>query len=649
MMATLEKHVFQAETTRLLDLMIHSLYTNKEIFLRELISNASDALDRFRIESLQNPDLLEGDDRLEIRIRTNPAARTVTISDNGVGMTHDELLANIGTIARSGTREVREKLTGDGSPEGLAALIGQFGVGFYAAFMVAERIVLTTRRAGTRDALRWESTGDGTYEVSESEQRPRGTTITLHLRPPNPAEGLEDFADKWRISTLVTRYSDFISYPIVFEEWREEPVTDAQGHPLPGEAKAPTVEDKILNARTPIWTRPQQSVSTDDYHQFYRHLAHDWNDPMKVLSYRAEGRHEFVALLFIPSKAPADLYYHAPDTGLRLFSQRVMVLEKTDDLLPRYLRFLKGVVDATDLPLHISRQRLQLDRDIATIRRWLTRKVLESLGEMQATAPERYTQCWHEFGRALKEGVSSDFENKERLIDLLLFESSHDPTALTSLRAYADRMPAEQEHIFYLTGASRTVVENSPHVEAVREKGYEVLYLVDPVDELLVQMLTEFNGKKLKSVGKGRLSVGSAEDREREDAELEASRADFEPLLQTIAKHLEAEVKQARLSTRLTKTPVCLVVEEHDYSPQLERLLHKGKGGGPQQRRVLELNPTHPLCVKLLERHRADASDPYLAQAAQVLFNAALLAEGSELPDPVPFTRTLFALLELAR
>jgi molecular chaperone HtpG len=366
---------------------------------------------------------------------------------------------------------------------------------------------------------------------------------------------------------------------------------------------------------------------------------------MKVLWYRAEGRHEYRALLFVPAKAPPDLYYHAPDTGLRLFSQRVMVLEKTDDLLPRYLRFLKGVVDATDLPLHISRQRLQLDRDIAAIRRWLTRKVLDSLAELRSSQAALYASFWREFGRAIKEGLSVDFEHKERLTGLLMFESSHDPVELTSLRDYVARMPADQQEIYYLTGPSRTTVESSPHVEAVRERGYEVLYLVDPVDELLGQVLTEFDGRKLKSLGKGRLAVGGDEDRKQAEAALETQRVEFAPLLETLAGHLEQDVKQARLSTRLTKTPVCLVVEEHDYSPQLERLLQKGKGGGAKQRRVLELNPAHPLSLKLLERHRADANDPYLAQAAHVLFNAALLAEGDELPEPVQFTRTLFDLL----
>jgi molecular chaperone HtpG len=645
-MTTTETHVFQTETKRLLELMIHSLYTNKEIFLRELISNASDALDRFRFESMLDPQLLEGDERLEIRISANPADRTLTIADTGIGMTPAEVLANIGTIARSGTHEVRERIGRDGSPEGLSTLIGQFGVGFYAAFMVAERVVLTTRRAGTDGVTRWESNGDGTYEVSDGAPRPRGTTITLHLRRPEPDAGIEDFTDKWRVSTLVKRYSDFVSYPVVFEDWRDEPIAGADGTPLPGEPPAAPGADRILNARVPLWSRPPQTVTAAEYHELYRHLTHDWNDPIQSLHYRAEGRHEFVALLFIPSKAPADLYYHAPDVGLRLFSQRVMVLEKTEELLPRYLRFLRGVVETIDLPLHISRQRLQQDRDVATIRRWLTRKVLDSIAEMQASSPDLYLRFWHEFGRALKEGVSEDYEQKDRLIDLLLFGSSHDPAALTSLRAYVERMPATQEHIYYLTGPSRAIVERSPHAEGVRARGYEVLYLVDPVDELIVQVLPEFSGKKLKSVGKGELKGGAAGDPEQTDAERDAMRADFEPLLRMLATHLRADVKQTRLSTRLTRTPVCLVVEEHDYSPHLERLLRKGNSDAPKQRRVLEVNPAHPLCVRLLERCRENPGDPYLAIAADVLYNAALLVEGAELPDPLPFTDRLFDLLQ---
>jgi molecular chaperone HtpG len=644
-MTTLETHAFKAETKNLLELMIHSLYTDKEVFLRELVSNASDALDRIRFESLLIPDLRAADEQLEIRITTQPAQRTLSISDNGVGMTRDELVRHIGTIAFSGTGEVREQVGGGDARDQLATLIGRFGVGFYSAFTVAEKVVLVTRRAGTAETTRWESNGDGTYAISAASRESHGTTIVLHLRQPDDAAGVEDFTDQWKIAALVERYADFITYPIVFEDWHDEPLGDPADRTTRGQPGAP-IRDRILNQRTPLWSRPPQGVSRDEYHQFYRHLTHDWDEPLKTLWYRAEGRHEFTALLFVPSRAPRDLYYPAPEAGLRLFAQRVMVMERTEELLPRYLRFLKGVVDVTDLPLHISRQRLQQDLGVAVIRPWLTRKVLESIAQMRDETPTVYPRFWGEFGRAIKEGLSSDYENRTQLLDLVILESSHDPVELTTLREYVGRMQADQEHIYYITGSSRTVVEGSPHAEAVREAGYEVLYLIDSVDELLVQTVTEFGGKTLKSIGKGRLSVGSQHDRQQAEAELAAQRTEFEPLLALMARHLESHVKEARLSTRLTRTPACLVVGDLDCSPHLERLLLQGSVGGPKQRRVLELNPKHGLCRKLLDRYRDDNGDPRIIRATDVLFNAALLAEGSELADPVSFTRTLLELLD---
>ncbi|MCB1054932.1 MAG: molecular chaperone HtpG, partial [Acidobacteria bacterium] len=459
MSAKVSTRQFKAETRQLLDLMIHSLYTNKEIFLRELISNASDALDRLRFESLTDPELLAGDETLEIRLESDREARTLTISDNGIGMSRDEVVENIGTIAKSGTRELVEKIQQSKSPEAAAQLIGQFGVGFYSAFMVADEVELVTRRAGEEQATFWSSTGDGKYKLGDAERAGRGTTITLHLKPADSEHGLEDFTDRWTVGRVVRRYSDFVSYPIIFKDTREEVEKDEAGNPIEGGKKETVVEDKVLNSMKPIWTRPADEVSEEEYNEFYKHISHDWNEPMKHFSFRAEGRIEYQALLFIPSSAPYDYYYHGYEFGLQLYVRRVMIMDKCEDLLPRYLRFAKGVVDSSDLPLNISRQRLQEDRHIGQIRRWLTKKILDTLSEMQRDQPEDYLKFWEEFGRSLKEGIGSDWDNKDKIVSLLLFQSSADPEKLTTLDEYVERMGEDQKEIFYLTGESRAVVE----------------------------------------------------------------------------------------------------------------------------------------------------------------------------------------------
>jgi molecular chaperone HtpG len=641
MTPTLETHSFQAETRQLLDLMIHSLYTNKEIFLRELISNASDALDRLRFESLTRPELLEDGDKLEIRLETDADERTLTISDNGIGMSRQEVMDHIGTIARSGTRELRDKAREASSPQAMADLIGQFGVGFYSAFMVADRVTVVTRRAGETGATRWESSGDGTYTLGETERPTRGTSITLHLKPVNHEEGIEDFTDSWRIESTVKRYSDFIAYPIVFKEVREEVEKDAEGKPKPDGVKTKVVEDRTLNSMKPIWTRPASEVSESDYHDFYKHLAHDWTEPLKVLPLKAEGVQEYEALLFIPSHAPFDLYFHTPEMGLKLYSRRVMIMERCEDLVPRYLRWIRGVVDSSDLPLNISRQRLQQDRHITQIRRWLTRKALDGLREMQEKEPEKYLKFWREFGAALKEGIGSDSDNKDKIVSLLMVQSSHASEKLTTLKEYVARMKEDQTEIFYLTGESRKAIENSPHLEAAREKGYEVLFLTDPVDELVTQYITEFEGKKLKSVGKGIFQPAAEE-------QLKEKQEDYKGLLERMREQLSEHVKEVRLSTRLTSSPACLVVDEHDYSPQFERLLRREKTDLPKQRRVLELNPEHRIVKRMLERYKTSDSDPVVSSTGELLFALAVLAEGSELPDPVRFQKLTAELIEQA-
>jgi molecular chaperone HtpG len=640
----MQEFQFQAETRQLLELMIHSLYTNKEIFLRELISNASDALDRLRFEALTNPALLDGEDKYEIRLETDNEQRTLSISDTGIGMSREEVMANIGTIAKSGTREIREKLKQANSSQLLAEFIGQFGVGFYSSFMVADKVTLVTRRAGETVATLWESTGDGTYKLAEAERPGRGTTITLQLKPVDPENGIEDFTDQWVLSRIVRRYSDFVSYPINTKFEREETGKF-------GEAKAdaqPTyvIEDKTLNSMKPIWSRGQGEITESEYSEFYRHISHDWTEPFKTIPLKAEGTVEYQALLFIPAKAPYDLFYHGAESGLRLYARRVMIMERCDDLLPRYLRFIKGVVDSADLPLNISRQMLQQDRHINQIRKWLSKKVLDTLQELKEKEYDRYLQFWEQFGRALKEGVGEDYDNRDRIVSLLLFLSSHDPEKLTTLSGYVERMKEGQNEIYYLTGESRGVVENSPHLEAVKEKGYEVLYLIEPVDELVVQSLMDFEGKKLKSLGKGTIRLGSDEEQKKTEDELKQKEEETSELLQSLQKALDEHVKQVRLTTRLVSSPACLVVgSEIDHSPQIERLLMKGKGGGPKQRRILELNPNHELFARMLARYQQNKEDETLGDYAELLLGYSLLAEGSEIPDPTRFNRHVVKLM----
>lgn len=645
MTANMQELAFQAETKQLLDLMIHSLYTTRDIFLRELISNASDAIDRLRFEALTNPELLGDDSNFEIRLEPDEQARTLTISDNGIGMNRQEVIANIGTIARSGTRELRDRIKKGDSPQILAEFIGQFGVGFYSAFMVADKVTLVTRRAGEEAATCWESTGDGHYQISEDSRPSRGTSITLYLKPVDSDAGIENYADFWVLSRIVRRYSDFVSYPIICKAQREEIGHDENGRPRKDGATSIVVEDKILNSMRPLWTRPPSEITPEEYTDFYRHISHDWSEPLKVLTLRAEGTVEYQALLFIPSKAPDDLFYHAAESGLRLYAKRVMIMEVCEELLPRYLRFIKGVVDSVDLPLNISRQMLQQDRHITQIKKWITKKVLDALQGTKEQEADKYLKFWEQFGRALKEGVSSDYDNKDRLLSLLLFQSSQDAEKLTTLQDYLSRMKPEQSEIYYLTGETRGVVENSPHIEALKEKGYEVLYLTDPVDELLVQSLTEFEGKRLKSVGKGTIALGNEEEKKQAEESLKEKEQESSGLLAYIEKHLQQQVKQARLSRRLVSSPVCLVGTEIDYSPQMERLLQKGRGGGARQRRILEINPKHEIFVKMLARYEKNAEDEMLGEYAELLFGYGLLAEGSELEDPVRFNKLIADLM----
>ena len=622
MSANAETFQFQAEARQVLELMIHSLYTNKEIFLRELISNASDATDRLRFEALSNPALMSADDRLEILIETDPKDGTLTVHDNGIGMSRQEVISNIGTIAKSGTRELLQTIKDSKSSDIATSLIGQFGVGFYSAFMAADRVTLITRRAGEETGTQWESVGDGSYAVSDARRFSHGTSVTLHLKKTDDEES-QDFTKPYVIESIVRKYSDFVTYPIRTKE------------------KDGKESEKPINSMKPIWTRPRSEVKDEEYKEFYKHISHDWNEPMRFWSFRAEGRSEYQALLYAPSEAPFDLYYQSGKWGLHLYVRRVLIMEHCQDLLPPYLRFMRGVVDSADLPLNVSRQRLQEDRHIGQIKKWLTRKVLDSFEEMHRKEPEEYLKLWKNFGRVFKEGTTLDFENKDKLLGLFLFESSADPEKLTTFEEYLGRMKEDQKAIYYMTGPSRRAIEHSPHLEAFKAKGYEVLFLTDPVDEMLVQWVWDYKEKKLKSVVKGIADLG-------DDKDLGPKVKEFSSLMDVLQSKLDASVKQVRLSGRLTTSPVCLVVADEDMSPNLEALLGKAKGETMRQKRIMEINPDHELVARMRAAHAANPEDPALEDFANILYGYALLAEGSEIPEPQKFNEALLRVVTKA-
>ncbi len=640
-----ETREFQAETKKLLDLVIHSLYTNKEIFLRELISNASDALDRLRFEALTTPELAEGEE-LEIRLTPDPAKRTLAVSDNGIGMSRQEVIDNIGSIAKSGTRELVEKLKEAKESGAPPELIGNFGVGFYSAFMVADKVILETRKAGEDEATRWESRADGAYTVGPGERRSHGTTITLELKPADPESGLDDYTAEWTLGSIVKRHSDFINYPVRLKVTREEKEKDAKGIVKPDGSTTIVTEDKTLNSQTPIWARAESDVKDEEYNEFYQHLTGDWEEPLLRLALKAEGVSEYQSLLYIPARSPQDLYYYNAEYGLRLYAKRVMIMERSEELLPRWLRFVQGVVDAADLPLNVSRQMLQESRHVAQIRKWLTRKVMDALATLQKDEPEKYAKFWVHFGKAVKEGVTTEFQHKDRLTKLLLFPTSSDSEKETTLADYVDRMKEGQQEIYYLSGESRAICENSPLLEAFATKGYEVLFLTDAVDELVMQYLPEFDGKKLKSIAKGEVNLGSEEEKKKAEEDLKQTSELHKGLVDLLQGKLDAHVKKVRLSNRLTESPACLAADEHDMSPQMERLMRMSQGeDAPRQKRILELNPKHAIVERMQERYAADAADPLLPDYAELLYGYAALAEGSELPDPVRFNKLLAGLM----
>jgi molecular chaperone HtpG len=628
---------FQAEARQLLQLMIHSIYSTKDVFLRELISNASDALDKLRLAAYQDKELEVDTSDLHISIDTDPADRTLTIRDNGIGMSRDEVIDLIGTIAKSGTGEMLAKLrqareAGGASEEQTTELIGQFGVGFYSSFMVADRVTLVTRKAGAHSGVRWESTGEGTYTVAEEPDAPQGTSVTLHLKPEDAEDALHDFTKSATVRSTVKRYSDFITWPI---RMLPDPMpAKSQDDDDDAETVDAAPEPVVINSRKALWARAQSEVSEEEYTEFYHHVSHDWQPPLETIRLSAEGTFEYQALLFLPSHAPMDLFMRDSKRGVQLYVKRVFIMDDCEALVPEYLRFVKGVVDANDLSLNISREILQQDRQIQLIRKRLVKKVLSTVKTMQADEPEKYATFWSELGRAVKEGLISDYDNRDAILEICSFPSTNDPEKPTTLREYVERMPEGQESIYYATGESRAALENSPHMEAFRAKGYEVLLLTDQVDEVWIDAVPSFESKPLASIAKGEVDLGG------DDVD-EDTKKGFEDLTSWMATALAEDVKEVRLSHRLVDSAAVLVGDPGDLTPTLEKMYRAMGQPLPKVKRTLELNPQHALVIGLKAAHEARSDDPGLAETAQLLYGMALLAEGGELAEPAKFVAIL--------
>jgi len=635
----IEKYSFQTESKRLLELMIHSIYTHKEIFLRELISNASDAIDKLRIASLTNPSLITENQPFEIRLEVDKEKRTLSVIDNGIGMNKEDLINHIGTVAKSGTLEFLSSLGDKKDKMNINELIGQFGVGFYSAFMVSDKVEIITRKAGETQAYKWESFGDGEYTIEETQKDTNGTVVKLYLKPVDKENGIEDFTDEWVIQRIVKKYSDFIQYPIKMRVERE---VEKEGK------KEIVSDDKVLNSMKPIWRKSQSEVSMEEYEEFYKHISHDWQKPLKVIPYKAEGMLEFYSLLFIPSKAPFDFYFQGYKSGLALYVKKVLIMEAYEDLLPKYLRFVKGVVESSDLSLNISREMLQNDRIVVQMRKNLTKKVIDALTEMLEKDRENYLNFFKEFGNALKEGVISDEENREKLIPLILFESTEDPVKLTTIPEYYRRMKEDQEEIYCIASESRVIAENSPQIEILKQKNYEVLFLLNPVDEVMIQYIPEYRGKKVKIIGKGAIEIGSKEERERKKHQIEEKSKEMKGFLKYIEEKLANHIKEVRLSSNLVSSPCCLTGGEFDLSPSLEKYLSKEHPLLTPSKRILELNPEHSIVKKLYEKYKAGIDEKGLNDAIELLLDYALLSEGVLPKNPQKFNRMFTELLEKA-
>lgn len=631
---------FQTEVKHLLHLMIHSLYSNKEIFLRELISNASDAADKLRFLALSNESLYEGDSELKIRLEFDKDKRTISIIDNGVGMTREEVQEHIGTIAKSGTKQFFEALTGDQAKD--SELIGQFGVGFYSAFIVADKVTLTTRKAGADKSagVRWESAGEGDYTLESVEKSTRGTEIVLHLK-----EAESEFLDGYRIRSIVRKFSDHISLPIVMDkevmpEMEEEETVEGEEKAKP----VPEIVEETINSASALWTKARQDISDNDYNEFYKHVGHDFQDPLTHVHSKVEGTNEYTLLLYVPGRAPFDLWDRDHKHGVKLYIRKVFITDDAEQLMPRYLRFIKGIIDANSLPLNVSREILQQSKQINTIKSGAVKKVLGMLENLAKNEPEKYETFWKEFGNVIKEGPIEDHANKDRVAKLLRFSSTHTDNSKqdVSLEDYVSRMKEGQDKIYYVTADSFAAAKNSPHLEIFRKKGIEVLLLSDRIDEWLVSSLSEFDGKHLQSVAKGDLDLGALDSEEDKKAQEEISH-DFESVLKQIKEVLADKVSEVRLSHRLTESPACLVSDVYGMSLNMERIMKEaGQSMNFGSKPIFELNPTHPLVSKLKD----EQDDTRFADLTHILFDQAILAEGGQLDDPAAFVHKLNGLLQ---
>ena len=631
---------FETEVKHLLHLMIHSLYSNKEIFLRELISNGSDAVDKLRFLALSNESLYEGDSDLKIRLEFDKDKNTISVIDNGIGMTRAEVQEHIGTIAKSGTKQFFDSLTGDQAKD--SELIGQFGVGFYSSFIVADKVTLITRKAGApkNEGVRWESSGEGDYTLESVDKEKRGTEIILHLK-----ESESEFLDGYRIRAIVRKFSDHISLPIVMDKEVVPPMAE-EGEETDTESKekpVPTIEEETINSASALWTKARQDISEDDYNQFYKHVGHDYQDPLAYVHSKVEGTNEYTLLLYVPSRAPFDLWDRDNKHGVKLYIRKVFITDDAEQLMPRYLRFIKGIIDANSLPLNVSREILQQSKQISTIKSGAVKKVLGMLENLAKNEPEKYETFWSEFGAVIKEGPIEDHANKERLGKLLRFATTHSDSDKqnVSLEDYVSRMKEGQEKIYYVTAESYAAAKNSPHLEIFRKKGIEVLLLSDRIDEWMVSSFDEFDGKHLQSVAKGQLDLGKLDDEEEKKHQEEVSK-DFESVLKQIQEVLGDKVSEVRLSHRLTESPACLVSDVYGMSLNMERIMKEaGQSMNFGKKPIFEINPDHALVLRM----KSEQDDSRFADLTRILFDQAILAEGGQLDDPASFVRRVNALL----
>jgi len=629
---------FQAEVQQLLKLMIHSLYSNKEIFLRELISNAADALDKLRFEALSNDGLYENDGDLKIRVDFDKDNRTVIVSDNGIGMTREDVVSHIGTIAKSGTKEFLQNLSGDQSKD--ANLIGQFGVGFYSSFIVADAVTLLTRRAGEAvdNGVRWHSKGDGQFDVEYVAKPDRGTQVILHLR-----EGEDEFLEDYRLRSIIHKYSDHVPVPIIMKKRPSDQAEAGAGAEAGADESAKAEpEAEVVNKATALWVRSKNDISEEEYKEFYKHVAHDFTDPLLHLHSRVEGTQEYILLLYIPSRAPFDLWDREHQHGVKLYVKRVFIMDDAEKLMPKYLRFVRGVIDSSDLPLNVSREILQNNKMIDTIRAGSVKKILDQLQSTADKDAETYKTFWNEFGSVLKEGVIEDHTNKEKIAKLLRFASTHDREGHTtvSLDDYISRMKPDQEPIYFITGDNYTAASNSPHLELLTDKGVEVLVLTDRVDEWMVTYLTEYDGKQLKSITKGDLDVEKLVDEKQQD-EIKRSSDKHKDLLEKLKTNLQSKVKDVKVSARLTSSPACLIADNQDISLQLEKMLKEAGQAVPDSKPILEINLQHPIVEKI----EGEQDETRFRDWVEVLFDQAVLSGGGQLDDPAGFVKKLNELL----